>query len=613
MKMLCVLLPVLLNALPLTPQLRLDSLQTVLRQTTITKNSLLLYLNRIETMDPNEMESIRLIGEWVIQNAAADSLRETEAAAHLTLGKIYTSVLLFEEATCYLTTALNIAEKNNFPAVRAGALNTIGYIYQRNEQYEKAVEYYQSALASSNTARYQEGIALANYNLGSIALLQSQKNKIKQAAAVQQVQNAYKIITAQKDTQQMIAFSSGLVNAYLALQQFDAAWKILQKTETLIQATGKKVAYIRHYNRVGKIYNHIKKYDEAIRYYHTGLELTRQYHIPRWFCMYYTDLAETYENMGNYKKANWYNQLNIQMHDALVSKENFIAAADIQNQYERAKKDNQILKLAAINKHQTTLNRIFIGATLALALISFLGYGNFKHRQKIARQQQELQQQQIAELEKDKHLLAIDAMLKGQEEERSRIAKDLHDGLGGLLSGTKLSFLNVKENLLLTKENAALFDKSLSMLDTTIGDLRKVAHNLMPETLIRFGLYDSLRDFCSSIQLSSGKKVVYQQLGENRLLNSTAQVYSYRIIQELVNNALRHAAAQQIIVQLSINAHTIGIVVEDDGKGFDKNEIDHIRGAGINNVHSRVQYFNGMLDIITAPGKGTSVNIELKA
>jgi two-component system, NarL family, sensor kinase len=185
--------------------------------------------------------------------------------------------------------------------------------------------------------------------------------------------------------------------------------------------------------------------------------------------MYYDGLATTYERMGDYKNANLYNQLNIRMHDALVSKENFAAAADIQNSYERAKKDNEILKLAAANKQRSTLNKILIASTLGLLLVSFLGYINFKNRNKIAKQQEQLQNQKIAELEKDKQLLAIDAMLKGQEEERSRIAKDLHDGLGGLLSGTKLSFMNIKENLVLTEENAALFDKSLSMLDNTIG------------------------------------------------------------------------------------------------------------------------------------------------
>jgi two-component system, NarL family, sensor kinase len=603
----------LLQAHPHFSQVKPDSLQEVLNNATINRNTLQYHLARIEKMDLNEMKNIQVTAEWVIKKANADSLREIQAAAYLALGKAFTTTLSFEDATRYLTTALHIAEPHHFDTIRAQALNSLGTIYDKNEQNEKALHYYQQSLQISRENNYLPGIALATLNLGRLHLQESNRSETMLRSALNEMLEAFRIVHQLKDTAHIISFSSEMVNAYLALKQYDAAFTILNDAEKLIKATGKKVAYVRHYNRVAKIYNNTKQYPAAIQYYNTGLALAREYKIPRWLCMYYTGLAETYENIGDYKKANWYNQLNIKMHDALVSAENFAAAADIQNRYERAKKDNAILQLAAANKQKLMLNKIFIGATLALLFISILGYWNFKHRQKIAYQQQELQNQKIAELEKDKQLSAIDAMLKGQEEERSRIAKDLHDGLGGLLSGTKLSFMNVKENLLLTKENAALFDKSLGMLDNTISDLRKVAHNLMPETLIRFGLNDSLRDFCDTITSSSGIIVIYQRLGEDRTLSSTAEVFTYRIVQELVNNALKHAGARQIIVQLSINKHTVGIVVEDDGKGFHKTGAPAMKGTGITNIQSRVQYLNGNMDIITSPGNGTSVNIELKA
>jgi signal transduction histidine kinase len=216
-------------------------------------------------------------------------------------------------------------------------------------------------------------------------------------------------------------------------------------------------------------------------------------------------------------------------------------------------------------------------------------------------------------LEKDKQLLIVDAMLKGQEEERSRIAKDLHDGLGGLLFGTKLSFMNVKENLALSAENSAMFDKSLSLLDNTIGDLRKVAQNLMPEALVKFGLHEAVRDFCDSVQSSSGIKVLYHELGEKRKQGKTAEVFTYRIIQELVNNVVKHAGASRVIVQLTMSKDKTGITVEDNGKGFNKNDMTDTKSAGMANINYRVQYFNGTSDILTSPGNGTSVNIELIA
>jgi two-component system, NarL family, sensor kinase len=310
--------------------------------------------------------------------------------------------------------------------------------------------------------------------------------------------------------------------------------------------------------------------------------------------------------MGDYKSAYSNLKMKFKLNDSLFSQKNKNAIAKLES-------ENEILQLTNINKQKSTLNKILVGSAIGLVLFSLLGYRNFKNKQKVSSQQQEIQEQKITELEKDKQLSAIDAMLKGQEEERSRIAKDLHDGLGGMLSGTKLSFINMKENLVLTPENATLFDKSLSMLDNTIADLRKVAHNLMPEALVKFGLDEAVKDFCSSIQSSSSLKVVYQQVGEKRKLTNTAEVFTYRIIQELVNNAVKHAGAKQIIVQLNINSHKLSITVEDDGKGFDVNSIANSKGAGMDNIKYRVQYFNGTLDIVTAPGKGTSVNIELNA
>jgi two-component system, NarL family, sensor kinase len=134
----------------------------------------------------------------------------------------------------------------------------------------------------------------------------------------------------------------------------------------------------------------------------------------------------------------------------------------------------------------------------------------------------------------------------------------------------------------------------------------------MPEALVKFGLQEALRDFCDAIESSSGIRIVFQQFGEKRKLSNTAEVFIYRIIQELVNNAVKHAEAERVIVQLTMSADKTGITVEDDGKGFDKNDLSFARGAGMANINYRVQYFSGKSDIVSSRGNGTSVHIELK-
>jgi two-component system, NarL family, sensor kinase len=332
------------------------------------------------------------------------------------------------------------------------------------------------------------------------------------------------------------------------------------------------------------------------------------------------NLSNYYNTTGNSSKAFELSQQAMQLKDSLLAETNIKQINILGAIYETDKKEKEIIQLqnekqkeAIVIKQKSNLNKIFIAAIAGLLVLGYLAYRNFRNGQQILKQQQSLQQQKITELEKDKQLLTVDAMLKAQEDERSRIAKDLHDGLGSMLSGAKLSFINMKDNMVLTQENILHFERSIAMLDNTIGELRKVAHNLMPEAVVKFGLDEALKDFCNTIQSSSKLTIIYQQFGEDRKLNSAAEVTIYRIVQELVNNALKYSGAKQIIVQLTKNHVKVGVAVEDDGKGFDIKLLDEKKGAGINNIKYRVNYFKGTFDIISSPGNGTSVNIELMA
>ena len=171
----------------------------------------------------------------------------------------------------------------------------------------------------------------------------------------------------------------------------------------------------------------------------------------------------------------------------------------------------------------------------------------------------------------------------------------------------------MKENLIMDAENTVAFERSISLLDNTITELRKVAHNLMPEALAKFGLKNAVEDFCQSMQRSSNIKIICEQLGTERDLGNSANVNVYRIIQELVNNAIKHAQASQILVQLTKSSDKVLLTVEDDGKGFDINTLENATGIGYINLKQRIAYLNGKLDIETKPSQGTAVNIELTA
>lgn len=320
----------------------------------------------------------------------------------------------------------------------------------------------------------------------------------------------------------------------------------------------------------------------------------------------YNVISKIYYAKQDYPKAQLF-QLKSDSVQSILEKEDLTNfEEELSTKYETEKKDNEIKLQNAKIKQKNTLNYILTGSAVALLLILFLSYMNYNHRKK-------LQQQRISELETEKKLMATQSLLQGQEEERSRLAKDLHDGLGGLLSGVKLQLGAMKGNLILSEENGKSFDRALLKLDESIDEMRRVAHNMMPESLLKSGLKQAILDYCDSISENQPFIINCELHGIDEKMSSATEVIIYRIIQELVNNAIKHSSATQILVQIfRHDNHEIFITVEDNGKGFDPEKTNLMKSAGMRNVQSRINYLKGTMDLKSEPGKGTSVFIECK-
>ena len=321
----------------------------------------------------------------------------------------------------------------------------------------------------------------------------------------------------------------------------------------------------------------------------------------------YTVLSYIAAHDGDFKSSFEARSKADSINEAILNEQVIKSTAEFEKKYETEKKDKQIKLQQAQLQKRRILSYILIGSVAILLIISFLIYRNY-------RQQQKLQYQRISELEKEKQLTSTEAVLKGEEQERTRLAKDLHDGLGGMLSGIKYSFQTMKGNLIMTPENQQAFERSMDMLDSSIKEMRRVAHNMMPEALVEFGLDTALKDFCNDINQSGALGVTYQSYGLEKVsIDQTTAITIYRIVQELINNTMKHASAKTAIVQVTRTDASISITVEDDGKGFDTRILKSEKGMGWNNIQSRVEYLKGKLDVQSEPGKGTSVLIELKS
>ena len=291
------------------------------------------------------------------------------------------------------------------------------------------------------------------------------------------------------------------------------------------------------------------------------------------------------------------------LREAALNEQVALNAAELEKKYETEKKENQIKLHEATIRQQNILNYVLIIGAVALLVIFILSYLNYRNKQK-------LQQQRISELETEKQLLATQSLLKGQEDERSRLAKDLHDGLGGLLSGVKLQLGAMKGNLILTEENGRAFNNALNKLDESISEMRRVAHNMMPEALLNMGLKQALQDFCDGLAESQSFSITCEFYGLEQRMAPSVEIVLYRIIQELMNNAVKHSGASIILAQVIRQQGHVTITIEDNGKGFDITNLENMRTAGLRNIRSRVNYLHGSMDIKAAPGKGTSIHID---
>ena len=222
-----------------------------------------------------------------------------------------------------------------------------------------------------------------------------------------------------------------------------------------------------------------------------------------------------------------------------------------------------------------------------------------------------IERQKVEELLKNQELKSINAMIEGQEGERQRIARDLHDRLGSILSMVKVHFKSVEDHIEeLKTSNKSQYEKANQLLDDACDEVRKISHNIASGVLTKFGLVPALEDLKGTLEESKKVKVEFIAHGLYDRLDNDVEIAIYRIIQELVSNILKHAEAENITIQIINREKDLHISVEDDGKGFDASKKER-EGMGLKNVSTRVDSLDGELYIDSMIDKGTSVSISI--
>lgn len=429
---------------------------------------------------------------------------------------------------------------------------------------------------------------------------------------------------------------------YIFKEEYPKAKPMLDKAREKLQSSPESDLYLEYYLNEGMYFSNISDYEEASSAFDKGIAMAKTLNKPyalqgllfqqyktftkqqkydkakevlssllnqeelmardgNRLIMYY-ELSETNNKLGDmasaYKWLKRYSALSDSLSESKL-KEDVYA---LETKYQTAEKEKKIAALQAekekmaLAAQNSRLTNWLLGISCLFLLIivafSFFYYRSYKK-----------------DMEQQQQLLTINAMLQGEEKERSRLAKDLHDGLGGALAGIRIN-LSAYASGQADKEQSVQLNNVVGRIDDSISELRQIARNLMPEVLLKFGLETALRELCESINKPS-LHIGFQAFNIEKTIPFPQQLSIYRIVQEMFANALRHAQATEILLQCSQNGNAFFLTIEDNGRGFDAQRIEGNTGMGLSSIKNRVAYLKGEMEISSNLNEGTAINIEL--
>ena len=489
------------------------------------------------------------------------------------IGDCYLKLNQFDTAGIYARKNLEIVGKLTNPYDIAAVYIDYGNWLNETNKYEEGLKYYDKAGKLLQRANNQGLYHTYYYNYG---FLLSRKGKYQESLGY--YEKAYNsalnsgVLFDQIDAR----YKMGLMNYYL--KNYRVSSIILN--DALTKANEIKSALLQR-----NIYDALSCLESDRHNYHQAFDFLNKY----------IDAADAVSSDEARKQMNFVNAK--------------YKARERSFKIEKLETEQKIQNATIERRNATVL--ALSGILLISMIAGFTIYRNYKITREISKQKAMIQEQRIHELEQERQIIALNSTLQGEETERSRLARDLHDGLGGLLSGLKLTLMNMKGNAIITQEAVEMYDHALGLLDTSIKELRHVAHNLMPETLFRYGLHQTLSDFCDGVG-NSGLKVKFAFYGIEKRYDEKLEIASYRIVQELVNNAMKHSDASEITVQVVSEEKRLSITVQDNGKGMDMKAAGQSSGKGLANIRSRVASFGGHFDLSSEHGKGTEAIVEFK-
>ncbi|WP_422106162.1 tetratricopeptide repeat-containing sensor histidine kinase [Winogradskyella sp.] len=528
--------------------------------------------------------------------------RNRVAIINISLGAIYLRQGNYEKTIATLTESASFFEATNDALNAAKCYSNISSAFAELDNFDKAIDYSEKALKvfSENNLTQFQLITLPN-------LATQHYKKGDTIRAIDYYNEAEDLAKALNNKRSLSMIYNNLGNLYLD-SDTDKSKAYLENALELknelnltsgIEVTKSNLGYI-----------HLKQKDfrKALSFLNDALiDVKGKQEV-----FVYNNLSKAYKGLNDFPKALEFSEKAKRLNDSLLSAANQETILNIQTKYETEKKEKEILQLQTENlqanyKRKQNRNLLFV-ALAVLVLLSvfiYLQLKNARRKRIILQQEHTIKAQELEQKLHEQELDGIDAILDAQEEERSKMASDLHDNLGSKVATLKLYLESYDNN----DDFSGFYNKLKTLMNDTYNEIRSISKNKNFGAQIDKGLIPSAKSIAK--QISDSKKIDIKVINVdvNKRIENTLEIQIFRIIQELLTNIIKHAAATEAIVQFSEHNNALNIVVEDNGKGFDTKSAK--TGIGLINIEKRIEKIDGEFVIDSSRGNGTTVILNI--
>ncbi len=581
-----------LSAGTLFAQVNRDSLQKVINSGRPYEDQINASLRLLQDLETKDFDATIDEGTKALDLARKhkDSIAVAEIKRHIGVATYFKGE--YNVAAKNYFESIAILEKSGKPEKLAPVYNELAKLYRKTRDLDKATENYKKAEAIFRQLKDTGGISMI---LNESGVVYEYKADYKEA--VSRYTASLQLAESAGDSLGVSYALSNIAGVNVIEKKYELAERNLLRALRIREDLKDSFSIALTYSDLGTAMNDKGDYAKANEYLEKSNVIAIQLNYPELQSNNYSELAEVAQKEGDFQKAYDYFLKKSYLRDSIFALEKSKQIEELRTEYETAEKEERIKQQEERIKLQ---NFIFIGIGGLLLLSGLLIHSQYKKNK--LKQEAKLKTELIAQQE-----MAAKAVIEAEENERQRIARDLHDGVGQMMSAAKMNLSAFESEYKFdSAEQKDTFEKIIQLVDESCREVRTVSHVMMPNALLKNNLATAIREFTDKLSDPKLKIHVYT-VGFQERMDSNIETVLYRVIQECVTNAIKHAGATTLDISLVKENGEITGTIEDNGRGFETASINGTEGIGLKNISSRIEYLKGTVDVDSKPGKGTVV------